>query len=87
MRHPEHFTLANKEDWDPMRDEPLTQHVLAGHPSKESRIQEMLESATGWTPVASPRGPGGDMEQPDDGTTTEALKKTTPIHTNLQVGH
>jgi hypothetical protein len=37
-----------------MRDEPLINHMYAGHPSKEQRILAMLDAATGWEPIPSP---------------------------------
>jgi hypothetical protein len=37
-----------------MRDEPLINHMYAGHPSKEQCILAMLDAATGWEPIPSP---------------------------------
>ncbi|XP_039824324.1 uncharacterized protein LOC120686202 isoform X2 [Panicum virgatum] len=34
-----------------------------GHPSKEERIKNMLVSAPGWAPVASPTHLGGTAEE------------------------
>jgi hypothetical protein len=46
---------ASSADWiDPMRDEPLINHMYAGHPSKEQCILAMLDAATGWEPIPSP---------------------------------
>jgi hypothetical protein len=48
--------FAEQERFDPMGEESLLMpHLSAGYPTKEQRILSMLEGATGWSPVQSPR--------------------------------
>jgi hypothetical protein len=50
-------TTAEPDWFDPMGDESLLMpHLSAGYQSKEQRILSMLEGATGWLPIQSPRG-------------------------------
>jgi len=54
----------NETDWfNPMIDELFIPPCYSGHPSKEERIKNMLVSALGWAPVASPTHLGGTVEE------------------------
>ena len=48
-------TPSNWEDWfDPMREELFIPPCYSGQLSKEERIRNLLVSAPGWAPIASP---------------------------------
>ncbi|CAN6245272.1 unnamed protein product [Urochloa humidicola] len=80
--------LSEEREWfDPMREETLIPHRLVGHPSKESRILNMLSAAAGWTPVASPGGASCAREEEDEllETGEAAVHVTTNTSEHSQV--
>jgi hypothetical protein len=69
-----------------MLDEFLISPSYVGHPSKESRIRDMLDAAAGWMPISSPIGNGAVEEEPDEGHLQDTPAKPTSITTSTQFG-